>query len=45
MSIAQIILIGLIVVIIMVATALFMMNQEAERKKRVQSVILSLIHI
>ena len=39
MSIAQIILIGLIVVIIMVAVALFMMNQEAERKKRVQSVI------
>lgn len=39
MSIVQIILIATIVIIIMVSTALFMMNQEAERKKRVMNVI------
>lgn len=39
MTIVQIVLIGAIVIIIMVAVALFMMNQEAERKKRVQNVI------
>ncbi|MCB1532136.1 MAG: type II secretion system F family protein [Alphaproteobacteria bacterium] len=39
MSIAQIVLIGLIVVIIMVSVALFMMNQEAEKKKRIRNVI------
>lgn len=39
MSLIQIVLIGLILIIIMGSTALFLMNQEAERKKRVQSVI------